>query len=663
MTRLLWVLALFCACFSLSAATLSPRAEATNSYVSPATWRAQRTPGFLFEAGLVQRDEDAADDVDPLAPGTTLQSWTDTDSSRGVPKPIEAATLAALGRMISGYAEISGLQLEISGSARPQDSADIIRTLSEKLPKNYRLIADLQSAERTKYAFSAFLGDDGVVELSGSVPDIKARERIVAAAGHVQDADSENGVFDRLRIRSDAPNGFADAAVLGLAQLRSLDSGVISLEGQRIDLFGTARNFRWNAYETCAKLLRYLPRGFTCGFLDLKVLQDHHHPRHCHHLAKKSSLGDGSGSAAPRPVPPQPFPVVNPASLRPAQLSQDDSDPRVVDLLFATGRSADLNTALPEFTGERGAKLIYGQVRIRIPERHDVGRIELPGGFSAFWLNLIGGTPDPKNNFIIRSRQIMAEDSWNDLIDEIRPDDALIFVHGFNTTFDDAAFQLAQIVWDLQYNRQGAFKGLPVLYSWPSRGEVLDYNYDRESALGARDGFMALLRNLRERHHIGRVHVLAHSMGNFLTLDALAAAAGSGSPVNISDLIMAAPDVDRNQFIQEIPKIEPICARLTLYASAADKALAASKAFAGGIPRAGDVPGSGPIILSGLDTIDVTAMGDDMFGMNHSVFAQARELLDDMALLLIEGHRPPRLATERGIPEGSTTPDYWRYAP
>ncbi len=39
-----------------------------------------------------------------------------------------------------------------------------------------------------------------------------------------------------------------------------------------------------------------------------------------------------------------------------------------------------------------------------------------------------------------------------------KPTDALIFVHGFNTSFDDAAFRMAQIVWDLGY------RGLPVLF-------------------------------------------------------------------------------------------------------------------------------------------------------------------------------------------------------
>ena len=56
-------------------------------------------------------------------------------------------------------------------------------------------------------------------------------------------------------------------------------------------------------------------------------------------------------------------------------------------------------------------------------------------------------------------------------------DHALVFVHGFNTTFDNALFRTAQIAYDLK------FDGAPFVYSWPSQGQVgfQDYSYDRES--------------------------------------------------------------------------------------------------------------------------------------------------------------------------------------
>jgi esterase/lipase superfamily enzyme len=83
-------------------------------------------------------------------------------------------------------------------------------------------------------------------------------------------------------------------------------------------------------------------------------------------------------------------------------------------------------------------------------------------------------------------------------------------------------------------------------------------------------------------------------MGNFLVLDALARL--DRLPISSTgQLIMAAPDVDRDQFVQNIPKIKQFFRGLTLYASSAGRALAASKRVAGGIPRAGDVPLEGPM--------------------------------------------------------------------
>jgi esterase/lipase superfamily enzyme len=191
---------------------------------------------------------------------------------------------------------------------------------------------------------------------------------------------------------------------------------------------------------------------------------------------------------------------------------------------------------------------------------------------------------------------------------------------------------------------------------------VIDYAYDRDSALGARDAFLDLLSNLRDKHKISTVHVIAHSMGNFLVLDALTRLAKSPTQA-MGQLIMAPPDVDRDQFVQEIPKIRQFFRGLTLYASSADRALAFSMRVAGSIPRAGGVPAEGPIVLPGLETLDVTALGEEMFGLNHTTFARARPLIDDISLILSEGRHAPRLAQERPMAENASAPKYWRFAP
>ena len=125
--------------------------------------------------------------------------------------------------------------------------------------------------------------------------------------------------------------------------------------------------------------------------------------------------------------------------------------------------------------------------------------------------------------------------------------------------------------------------------------------------------------------------------------------------------MMAAPDVDRDQFRTLAPMAKAIVGGMTLYASSADRTMALSRTLAGGIPRAGDVPTDGPIILQNVETIDVTAVGEDIFGLNHNVFAASRDVMEDISALLRLNLPPPRLTQIRAVPEPPAAPRYWRY--
>ena len=140
------------------------------------------------------------------------------------------------------------------------------------------------------------------------------------------------------------------------------------------------------------------------------------------------------------------------------------------------------------------------------------------------------------------------------------------------------------------------------------------------------------MRLLRDKLRVEKIHVVAHSMGNFLVLNALRREPQQTG--SLAELILAAPDVDRDFFKQVLPEVRHMFAGATLYASSADKALVGSRELARGIPRAGDVPADGPVLLDGVDTIDVTAIGDELLGVNHDVFATNRSLIDDIGLLL-----------------------------
>ena len=331
-------------------------------------------------------------------------------------------------------------------------------------------------------------------------------------------------------------------------------------------------------------------------------------------------------------------------------------DPRIVDFLFATTRKP-VAGATDQFTGERAADLTYGAVSVRVPEDHKIGRIELHSSWKMWGISFGEGGSDDRKHFSVRNVSVLSRDQWSEAIRSNGEKKALIFVHGFNNTFEDSVFRNAQIIWDLQYS------GLAILFSWASAGRVGDYFYDQQSAYLARSAFLTLVRELKETYGVERVDVLAHSMGNLVVLDALSGYAKTTNPVQIGELVMAAPDVDKDVFLALVPDVRKIAKGMTLYVSSADRALAASRIPARA-PRAGDVPPGGPIVAKGIETIDVTAVGDDILGFNHNGFASNRAIIDDIKLVLSTGLRPPnrRLSEIRAIPELPFEPKYWRYA-
>jgi esterase/lipase superfamily enzyme len=333
-------------------------------------------------------------------------------------------------------------------------------------------------------------------------------------------------------------------------------------------------------------------------------------------------------------------------------------DKRLVEFLFATDRVPQNGTQSVAFSGDRQSALTFGAVSVHVPETHKEGRIELPSVWKVWGFELRHEPLDETKHFVVRQIKIMPLDEWGKLIRETKAKSALVFVHGFNTSFEDAVYRNAQVVYDLDYH------GLSILYSWSSRGSALDYRYDLDSALHARDGFIFLLKKLRDEYGIDRVDVLAHSMGNLVVLDALKNSGDTAAPAHVDELIMAAPDVARDVFEKQLlPAVQKICAGTTLYVSSADKALAASKAIAI-YPRAGDVPSPmPPVILPGLDTIDVTAIGDEFLGMNHSEFATNRAVIDDLKILIDKRERASRLSQIRIYPETAEGAHYWRYVP
>ncbi|MEM7777237.1 MAG: alpha/beta hydrolase [Pseudomonadota bacterium] len=349
--------------------------------------------------------------------------------------------------------------------------------------------------------------------------------------------------------------------------------------------------------------------------------------------------------------------------LTPVPGSPDDRW-HVVPVFFGTDRAKDpLRVVIPGYNAERGKRLELGRALVSIPKQHQVPDIERPWVYKLPFTKLViyREKEDPQKHFTLRAVQVVDNTTFIDLIKRRLntatsfADHMLVFVHGFNTSFDDALYRTAQIAYDLK------FDGAPLVYSWPSKGEVTSYSYDRESAGQAEPYLKQFLRLATEASGAKNVHIIAHSMGNQLLLPVLRSLKDSlPQGLKLAQIILAAPDVDRDAFEFLAAQIKGVSRGVTLYANANDRALAASRQFWGG-PRAGDVPASGPVIVAGVDTIDVSATSSNFLSLNHSGYARNKALLNDIQLILQTGERPP----EKRIPilERITTPrgDYWRY--
>lgn len=334
----------------------------------------------------------------------------------------------------------------------------------------------------------------------------------------------------------------------------------------------------------------------------------------------------------------------------------------VVPVYYGTDRAERSTKDRLDYGTDRGRRLELGRALVTVPKAHREPLIERPWAIRVFNITLYEEAEDPNRHFTMQEVKTLSEEDFLTVVRERLAaskrykDHAFIFVHGYNTSFDYAIYRTAQIAYDLK------FDGAPFAYSWPSGGGIASYTYDRESSGQAEPYLREFMEMVINKTGAKSVSVIAHSMGNQPTLQVLRELRRSKpDDVRISQVILAAPDVDRDNFENIARELKGLASGVTLYAAGNDRALIVSRNFYGGIPRAGDVPVTGPLVLPGIDTIDVTAASMDSLGLNHSGYAENNALLDDIAVLIERGIRPPKLRTPRLEEVTTDRGAYWRF--
>lgn len=359
-------------------------------------------------------------------------------------------------------------------------------------------------------------------------------------------------------------------------------------------------------------------------------------------------------------APPTPAPV----AARAAPVSDPAKAYDVVPVFYGTDRAVEPDSSRLRYGSERGHKLQLGRAMITVPLVHKVPQIERPWVIEIpyFKVKVYEEKEDPNKHFTVQEISSLTEEELLALVKErlaksaTFKDHAFVFVHGFNTSFDNALFRTAQIAYDLK------FDGAPFVYSWPSGGKVASYTYDRGSVEQSEPLLADFLKLVVQKSGAKSISLIAHSMGNELllrVLERLRPQVPEG--VVISQVILAAPDVDRDKFNIIAREITNFAKGVTLYAASNDRALGYSARF-WGAPRAGDVPArGGPLIVPGVDTIDVTAVSTDALGLNHSGYAENPALLDDVRALVAFGTRPPDKRAKNILTVQTDTGTFWRF--
>jgi esterase/lipase superfamily enzyme len=272
------------------------------------------------------------------------------------------------------------------------------------------------------------------------------------------------------------------------------------------------------------------------------------------------------------------------------------------------------------FTNDRAPALNFARYTISVPPGHTPSKIEWPNG-----------KPDPLVNFATVDQAGLTAATFRGEIAALRTavaatgsragkGNVIVFVHGYNENFQEALFRLATLAADSD------IPAAPVLFSWPSLGALSGYVADKDSVTYSRDYLVETLAMLAADPRIGKITVLGHSMGGWLTAEALRQLRLTRQDRVLArlEVVLAAPDIDVDVFRSQVRVIGPMTPPMTLLVSKDDRALAVSSFITTERPRVGALDVENPLVREAalkadIRIIDISNLpSSDRF--NHSRF-------------------------------------------
>ncbi len=302
---------------------------------------------------------------------------------------------------------------------------------------------------------------------------------------------------------------------------------------------------------------------------------------------------------------------------------------RQVSMVVATNREPDLK-APGNFGEGRSDTLSYARYVISVPPDHKQANIEFSSrrpvdpatSFATLaYEPLPGGLADPAR----AAGNATGNATANGTVGTPYNGKVLVFVHGYNTNYAESVLRMAQLVAD-----NPAYGSLPVLFAWPSDGAMPGYVADKDAVTFSRDHLAQVLTDLAEDPRNREITLAAHSMGGWLTMEALRQLrlSGKGAVLNrLDNVLLAAPDIDLDVFRAQAKAVGRLDPPITVLTSPDDKALRFSYRLGGDRERLGGLDVRDPRIdelanAYGVRIIDISGMAATD-SLNHDKYIGA----------------------------------------
>lgn len=213
--------------------------------------------GFLPDAATRAHVLDAAAKAFPT--GIVDHTRLAPGAAEGTPAAIDFS-LTALASLVEGGVEIDPAGYSIRG--KPKDWPTYValeKALKAGVPGGLALVADrLVAPAPVPYRLGVHAAD-GKATVDGFVPDVDARDRLMAAL-----KARFGAVDDRVTVAPGAPSGFVDVVLALVPSLSRFPTFGFDLSGTAVEVKGAAPTAALGA-QIMAKIRALVPAGFTVG--------------------------------------------------------------------------------------------------------------------------------------------------------------------------------------------------------------------------------------------------------------------------------------------------------------------------------------------------------------------------------------------------------------